>query len=69
MLVCKLVTCPFNDSEGFCLNPVPAIDENGHCAFVWRKGQPKLNLEAIDEVFKRKEKIVDAEEKEDVSTE
>ena len=57
-VACKLKQCPFNDKETFCLNPLPALDENGHCSFVWRKGQ-SIPLDTNVEQYKIKINIVE----------
>ena len=39
MILCKLDKCPYNRDGKFCERGYVAIDENGHCENVWRRGK------------------------------
>lgn len=34
MILCKINQCPFHSSNGFCLNRMVVIDENGGCKYI-----------------------------------
>lgn len=43
LVTCKMVQCPYHDSRGFCAqSTIVAIDENGMCSVLWRKGQQRM---------------------------
>ena len=58
-MICKFSQCPYCGG-GFCTMPEPAIDENGHCSYIWFRVQPRQSLVPAD--FKKNIIILDAEE-------
>lgn len=52
-VTCKVGICPFF-FNGFCSNKLLAIDENGHCSQLWRRGMQKPLENKVDDIFKNK---------------
>lgn len=57
MVICKCSQCPYF-SNGFCGAAVVALDENGHCSYIWHRGQIRGNLPPADD--KKEVEIYDA---------
>ena len=47
IVCCKIIQCPFNEKE-FCTNSVVAIEPDGHCSILWRKGAPQPLSDALN---------------------
>lgn len=47
IVCCKIIQCPFNEKE-FCTNSVVAIEPEGHCSILWRKGVPQPLFDALN---------------------
>ena len=64
IVICKVTSCPFWDSRGFCGKGVVKIDENGMCSVLWKRGQQKnLKFPFTQENYPRRlMNIVEAEE-------